>query len=197
MNPDRQQALQLLTEFTKSDSLIKHALAVEAAMRAYARRFGEDEDRWGVVGLIHDFDYETYPTLDQHVVEGVKILRERGWPEDLVRAVESHASYTGVSRDAPMERTLFAVDELVGFVTAVALVRPSKSVMDVDPSSVRKKMKDKAFARSVNRQDIVEGAEALGVPLDEHIAFVIQAMRDIAGSLGLEGTQAGQQPASL
>jgi putative nucleotidyltransferase with HDIG domain len=196
LNPDRQQALQLLTEFTKSDSLIKHALAVEAAMRAYARRFGEDEDRWGIVGLIHDFDYEAYPTLNLHVIEGVKILRDRGWPEEMIRAVESHASYTGVSRDTTMERTLFAVDELVGFITAVALVRPSRSIMDVDPSSVRKKMKDKAFARSVNRQDIVEGAEALGVPLDEHIAFVVEAMRGIAGSLGLEGTQPGKQPSS-
>jgi putative nucleotidyltransferase with HDIG domain len=191
LNPDRQQALQLLTEFTKSDSLIKHALAVEAAMMAYARRFDEDEEKWGIIGLIHDFDYEAYPTLDLHVIEGVKILRARGWPEEMVRAVESHASYTGVSRDSPMEKTLFAVDELVGFVTAVALVRPSRSVMDVDPSSVRKKMKDKAFARSVNRQDILEGAEALGVPLDEHIAFVTQAMRGIAGSLGLEGSLPG------
>jgi putative nucleotidyltransferase with HDIG domain len=194
LDPDREQAMQLLTEFTKSDSLIKHALAVEAAMRAHARRFGESEERWGVVGLIHDFDYEMYPTLDLHVIEGVKILRERGWPEDIIRAVESHASYTGVSRDSPMERTLFAVDELVGFITAVALVRPSKSVMDVDPSSVRKKMKDKAFARAVSREDIVAGAEALGVPLDEHIAFVIEAMRGIAGSLGLEGARSSEQP---
>lgn len=188
MQPDREQAMRLLTEFTANESLLKHALAVEAAMRAYARRFGEDEERWGVVGLIHDFDYERYPRLGEHVVEGARILRERGWPEDVVRAVESHADYTGVPRTSPMEKTLFAVDELVGFITAVALVRPTRSVMDLEPSSVRKKMKDRAFARSVNREDIVAGAGELGLPLEEHMAFVIGAMRGIARELGLEGT---------
>lgn len=185
MEPDRDRAMELLKEFTKSDSLIKHALAVEAAMRAYARKFGDDEEKWAVVGLIHDFDYELNPTLDRHVFEGARILRERGWPEEIVQGMESHADYTGVPRVTPMQRVLFAVDELVGFITAVALVRPSKSVMDLEPSSVRKKMKDKAFARSVRREDIVKGAEELGVPLDEHIAFVIRAMQPIAGDLGL------------
>lgn len=190
MEPSRERAMELLQEFTKSDSLIKHALAVEAAMMAYARKFGEDEQRWGVVGLIHDFDYEKYPTWDKHVYEGARILRERGWPEEVVRAVESHASYTGVPRASLMEKTLFAVDELTGFISAVALVRPSKSIMDVEPSSVRKKMKDKAFARAVSREDIVRGAEELGVPLDEHIAFVTRAMQGIARELGLEGSGA-------
>ena len=190
MEPNCEETWKLLTEFTTSDSLIKHALAVEAAMRAYAHRFGEDEEPWGVVGLVHDFDYEMYPTLDQHVIEGTKILRERGWPEWVVRAVESHASYTGVPRTTPLEKTLFAVDELVGFITAVTLVRPSKSIVDVQPSSVKKKMKDKAFARSVSREDIAEGAEEMGIPLDEHIAFVIGAMKEIAGELGLEGSPA-------
>jgi len=187
MEPNREQAMKLLTEFTRNESLIKHALAAEAAMRAYARHFGQDEEKWGVAGLIHDFDYEIYPTLGEHVVEGAKILRQRGWPEEMVRAMESHADYTGVSRDSLMERALFAVDELVGFITAVALVRPTKSIMDVEPSSVRKKMKDKAFARSVRREDIVKGAEELGLPLDEHIAFVLAAMQGIARELGLEG----------
>lgn len=179
--------MALLTEYTKSESLIKHALAVEAAMRAYARRFGEDPDRWGVVGLIHDFDYEQNPTWETHVYEGIRILRERGWPEDMVLVVASHANYMDVPRDDPMRKALFAVDELSGFISAVALVRPSKSVMDVEPSSVKKKMKDKAFARSVSREDIVSGAEALGVPLEEHIAFVTEAMKEKAGELGLAG----------
>lgn len=179
--------MKLLTEFTQSDSLIKHALAVEAAMRAYARKFGEDEEKWGVVGLIHDFDYEQNPTWDKHVYEGVRILRERGWPEEIVEGVASHASYMNIPRDTPMKKSLFAVDELTGFISAVALVRPSKSVMDVEPSSVRKKMKDKAFARAVSREDIVQGAEAMGIPLDEHIGFVIRAMQSIAEELGLDG----------
>ncbi len=190
MQPTREDAMELLTEFTKSDSLIKHALAVEAAMRAYARHFGEDEEKWGVVGLIHDFDYEQNPTWDRHVYVGVEILRERGWPEEIVEGVASHANYMNVPRDTPMKKVLFAVDELTGFVSAVALVRPSKSVMDVEPSSVRKKMKDKAFARSVSREDIVEGAEALGIPLEEHIAFVTRAMQGVARELGLEGNAA-------
>lgn len=188
MEPTRSDAMALLMEYTKSESLIKHALAVEAAMRAYARRYGEDPDRWGVVGLIHDFDYEQNPTWETHVYEGIRILREKGWPEDMVLAVASHANYMDVPRDDPMRKTLFAVDELSGFISAVALVRPSKSVMDVEPSSVKKKMKDKAFARSVSREDIVSGAEALGVTLEDHIAFVTEAMKEKAGELGLAGS---------
>ena len=190
MQPSREQAMALLREFTQSDSLIKHALAVEVAMRAYARKFGEDEEKWGVVGLIHDFDYEQNPTWDTHVHEGVRILRERGWPEEIVQAAASHASYMEIPRDDLLKKALFAVDELTGFVAAVALVRPSKSIMDVEPSAVRKKMKDKAFARAVSREDIVRGAEELGIPLEEHIALVTRAMQSIAGELGLEGTQA-------
>ncbi len=191
MQPTREQAWDLLTEFTTNESLIKHGLAAEAAMRAYARKFGEDEDKWGIVGLIHDFDYEQNPTFDKHVYVGARILRERGWPEDMVVAAESHADYLHIPRDTPIRKALFAVDELVGFITAVALVRPSKSIMDVEASSVRKKMKDKAFARAVNREDIVKGAELLGVPLDEHIGFVIAALQSIAAELGLEGTPSG------
>ena len=175
----------MLTEFTQSESLRKHALAVEACMCAYARKYGESEEFWGVVGLIHDFDYEKYSTLDEHVWRGREILKQRGWPEDIVRAVMSHADYTGVSRDSMMEKALFACDELAGFITAVALVKPSKSLAEVDTKSVRKKMKDKAFARSVNRDDIVRGAAGMGVDLDEHIAFCIEAMKSIAGELGL------------
>ena len=188
MQPNREEAMQLLQEFTQSDSLIKHALAVEAAMRAYARKFGEDEEKWGVVGLIHDFDYEQNQTWDTHVYVGVKILRERGWPEEIVEGVASHATYMNIPRDTPMKKVLFAVDELTGFISAVALVRPSKSVMDVEASSVKKKMKDKAFARAVSREDILQGAESLGVPLEEHIAFVTRAMQAVAKELGLEGT---------
>ena len=154
-------------------------------MCAYARKYGESEELWGVVGLIHDFDYEKYSTLDEHVWRGREILKQRGWPEDIVRAVMSHADYTGVSRDSMMEKALFACDELAGFITAVALVKPSKSLAEVDTKSVRKKMKDKAFARSVNRDDIVRGAAGMGVDLDEHIAFCIEAMKSIAGELGL------------
>ena len=190
MQPTREQAWALLTEFTTSDSLIKHALAVEAAMRAYAQKFGDDEEKWGVVGLIHDFDYDQNPTFDKHVYVGARILRERGWPEEIVVGVESHAEYLNIPRTTMMQKTLFAVDELVGFITAVALVRPSKSVMDVEASSVRKKMKDKAFARSVNREDMVRGAELLGIPLDEHITFVISALRPIADQLGIAGVPA-------
>jgi putative nucleotidyltransferase with HDIG domain len=185
---NRESAWCLLTEFTQSESLRKHAMAVEACMRAYARKFGEDEDKWGIVGLIHDFDYEKYPTLDQHVWRGSEILQQRGWPEDIRRAVMSHADYTGVSRDSMMEKALFACDELAGFITAVALVKPSKSLAEVEPKSVRKKMKDKAFARSVNREDITQGAAELGVALDEHIAFCIEALKPVAAELGLAGT---------
>jgi len=185
---NREQAWELLCEYTKSDSLRKHGLAVEAAMRHYARKSGEDEEKWAVVGLLHDFDYEIHPTLDRHPQEGAKILRERGVPEDIIRAALSHAEHLNLSRDSTMEKTLFAVDELSGFIIAVALVRPSKSILEVEASSVRKKMKDKAFARAVNREDIVKGAEAMGVDLNEHIAEVTEALKGIADELGLRGT---------
>jgi putative nucleotidyltransferase with HDIG domain len=185
---NRADAWDLLCEFTKNDSLRKHALAVEAAMRHFARRHGEDEEKWGIVGLLHDFDYEQNPTLDKHPFVGASILRERAWPEEFARAVLSHGDHTGVSRESLMEKTLFAVDELTGLITAVALVRPTKSILDVEASSVRKKMKDKAFARSVNREDIIKGAEELGVDLNAHIGEVIQAMQSVADELGLRGT---------
>jgi len=186
---NREDAWQLLTEFTKSESLIHHALAVEAAMRAYARKFGEDEEKWGVVGLIHDFDYERFPTVPQHATEGPRILRERGWPEEIARAVQSHANYTGVSRESLMEKALYAVDELTGLITAVALVRPSKDIRDITKiKSVKKKWKDKSFAAAVSREEIAEGAEALGVDLwTEHVPLVLEAMKGIAEELGLAG----------
>jgi putative nucleotidyltransferase with HDIG domain len=182
---ERQAAWELLCEYTQGDGLRKHGLAVEAVMRHFARKHGEDEDTWGIAGLLHDFDYERYPTEDGHPIEGSKVLRERGYPEDVVRAILGHANYTGVPRDTLMAKTLYAVDELTGFITAVALVRPSKSLVDVEVSSVRKKMKDKAFARSVNRDDITRGADELAVDLDAHIAEVIAAMRLVAHELGL------------
>jgi len=185
---DRQAAWELLCEYTKSEGLRKHALAVEAAMRHFARKHGEDEEKWGIVGLLHDFDYEIHPTLDQHPAEGAPILRERGYPEDVIRAILSHGDHLGLSRTTPMEKSLYAVDELTGFITAVALVRPNKSIFEVEPSSVRKKMKDKAFARSVNRDDIVKGAQELGVDLNEHIGEVIEATKGVADELGLRGT---------
>jgi predicted hydrolase (HD superfamily) len=189
---DRESAWCLLTEFTQSESLRKHALAVEACMRACARKFGDgsqkDENLWGIVGLIHDFDYEKYPSLEDHPYKGNEILKERGWPEVIRRAIMSHAEYSGVTRDTPMEKALFACDELAGFITAVALIKPGKSLAEVDAKSVRKRMKDKAFARKVNRDDIVNGAAALGVDLDEHIAFCIVALQGIAGELGLDGS---------
>ncbi len=188
---DRQQAWQLLCEYTQSESLRKHAMAVEACMRAYARRFGEDEDLWGVVGLLHDFDYEKYPTPEEHPFVGNKILAERGYPEDVRRAILSHAEYAGVPRETPIEKALFACDELAGFLTASALVKPGKSIAEVEAKSVRKKMKDKAFARSVNRDDIIQGAQELGVDLDEHITFCIEAMKGVAAELGLAGAAAG------
>ena len=157
-------------------------------MRAYARKFGEDENLWGIVGLIHDFDYERYPSLEDHPYRGNEILKERGWPEDIRRAIMSHAEYTGIARDSAMEKALFACDELAGFITACALVKPGKSLAEVEAKSVKKKMKDKAFARSVNRQDIVQGASELGVDLEEHIAFCIDAMKAIASELGLDGS---------
>lgn len=187
---DRHAAWGLLTEFTQSESLRKHALAVEACMRAYARQQGEDEEKWGVVGLIHDFDYEKYPSLDDHPMRGSEILEQRGWPEEIRRAILSHADHTGVTRQSRMEHALFACDELAGFITAVALVKPGKSLAEVDARSVRKKMKDKAFARSVNRDDITQGAQELGVELEQHIAFCIEAMKAIAGELGLDGSKA-------
>ena len=186
----RAEAWGLLTEFTQSESLRKHALAVEACMRAYSRKLGGDEELWGVTGLLHDFDYERWPSLNDHPYRGNEILAERGWPEEIRRAIMSHAEYSGVTRDSPMEKALFACDELAGFITACALVKPGKSLAEVEAKSVRKKMKDKAFARSVNRDDIVNGAADLGVELEEHIAFCIEAMKGIAGELGLEGSGA-------
>jgi len=191
---NRESAWSLLTEFTQSESLRKHALAVEACMRAYARKFGEDEDRWSATALLHDFDYEKWPTEQEHPFVGNKILAERGWPEDIRRAILSHAPYTGVPRQTPMEKALFACDELAGFITATALVKPGKSLAEVEAKSVRKKMKDKAFARSVNRDDIIQGAQELGVELEEHIAFCIEAMKQAAPQLGLAGNAvAGSQ----
>jgi putative nucleotidyltransferase with HDIG domain len=162
-------------------------LAVEACMRAYARKFGEDEEKWSLTGLLHDFDYEKYPTPQEHPFVGNKILEERGYPEEILRAILSHADYSGVPRESMMEKTLFACDELAGFITATALVKPSKSLAEVDAKSIRKKMKDKAFARSVNRDDITNGAAEMGVDLDQHIAFCIEAMKAIASELGLAG----------
>jgi putative nucleotidyltransferase with HDIG domain len=190
MTIDRESAWCLLTEFTKSESLRKHALAVEACMRAYARRFSDSEDLWGVVGLLHDFDYDKYPSLEDHPYKGNEILKERGYPEEISKAIMSHADYTGVTRDTPMEKALFACDELAGFITAVALIKPGKSLAEVDAKSVRKRMKDKAFARKVNRDDIVNGAAGLGVDLEEHITFCIEAMKAIADKLGLDGSAA-------
>ncbi len=184
---NREQAWGLLTEFTQSESLRKHALAVESCMRAYARKFGEDEEKWSITGLLHDFDYERYPTAEEHPFMGEKILAERGYPEDIRRAILSHAQYSGVTRESKMEKTLFACDELAGFIMACAMVKPSKSLAEVEAKSVKKKMKDKAFARAVNRSDITEGAADLGVDLEEHIAFCVDAMRSVADELGLAG----------
>jgi predicted hydrolase (HD superfamily) len=205
---NRETAWCLLTEFTQSESLCKHALAVEACMRACSRKFATDpgtsglselefaelglspEELWGIVGLVHDFDYEKYPSREDHPYKGNEILKQRGWPEVIRRAVMSHAEYTGVTRHTPLEKALFACDELAGFITAVALIKPGKSLAEVDANSVRKRMKDKAFARKVNREDIVNGAAALGVDLDEHIAFCIEALQGIADKLGLDGSAA-------
>jgi len=186
---NRDDAWALLTEYTKSESLLKHAMAVEAAVRGYARTFGENEDDWGVTALLHDFDYERWPTLGDHPNKGSEILREKGYPEWMIRAIRSHAmEITGVTRDSLLEKTLFACDELAGFIAAASYVRPSKSVLDLEASSVKKRMKDKAFARGVKREDLVEGAAALGLPLEEHIANVIGFMRERADALGLRGT---------
>lgn len=198
--PTRADALALMHEYTQSDSLRKHMLAVEAAMRAYAAKFGEDQERWGLTGLMHDFDYERYPNAEHsptegHPAQGVRILRERGWPEDILVAIMGHGTYTGVARETRMAKALFAVDELTGLVTATALVRPSRSVNEVDAKSVKKKMKDKGFARGVNRDDVLLGAQELGVELDEHIQFVVDAMRGVADSLGLAGPAGAPQSA--
>jgi predicted hydrolase (HD superfamily) len=198
----REAAWELLTEFTQSESLRKHALAVEACMRACSRKFGsgspdvtedvteDDENLWGIVGLLHDFDYDRWPSLEDHPYKGNEILKERGYSDEIRRAILSHAEYTGVTRDTPMEKALFACDELAGFITAVALIKPGKSLAEVDTKSVRKRMKDKAFARKVNRDDIIQGAAALGVDLDEHIAYCIEALKPIADKLGLDGSAA-------
>jgi putative nucleotidyltransferase with HDIG domain len=195
MLPSRDDALALVHEYTASDSLRKHMLAVESAMRAYAEQGGEDVERWGLAGLIHDFDYERFPNnahsaTEEHPAEGVRILRARGWPEDILEAILGHAQYSGVPRVTQMAKTLFAVDELTGLITATALVRPSRSVHEVEARSVRKKMKDKAFARGISREDVTQGAEALGVDLDAHIAFVVGAMQRSADALGLAGSPA-------
>ena len=188
MELSRESAWALLTEFTQNENLQKHALAVEAAVRGYARLWGEDESAWGVAALLHDFDYERYPDLADHPFKGAEILRERGYPGWLVRAVLSHADHTGVARESRLEHVLFACDEMAGFVTAAALIRPSRSLMDLEAKSVVKRMKEKAFARAVNRDDLRRGAEEIGVPLDEHVSNVIAFMREQAEALGLRGT---------
>ncbi|BCJ86986.1 HD domain-containing protein [Effusibacillus dendaii] len=187
MRLNREQAWSLLNEYTKSQSLIKHALAVETSVKAYAEKFGEDAEKWAIVGLLHDFDYEQYPTPQEHPYKGCEILKQLGYPEDVIHAILSHAEYTGVKRESLLDKTLFACDELSGFVTAVALVRPSKSIFDVDVKAVKKKLKDKAFAKGVSRDDVYKGAEELGISLDEHIQFVIDALKDRADDLGLRG----------
>ncbi len=191
---NRQAAWELLCEYTKNENLRRHAQAVEACMRACARKFGEDEEKWGVVGLIHDFDYEMYPNAPDHPLKGSEILKQKGYPEELRRAILGHADYTGVPRDTLVARALFACDELAGFITACALVRPDK-ILTLEAKSVRKRMKDKAFARAVSREDIIVGAEELGIPLDEHIAFCIEAMRGIADRLGLVPREAAPSSA--
>lgn len=191
--PSRKDAWKVVCEFTQSESLRKHMLAVEACVRAYARKNGADEELWGNAALLHDFDYERWPNADhaadkEHPAEGARILRERGYSEELIRAILSHADYTNVPRQSALEHTLFACDELAGFITACAYVRPSKSVLDLEGSSVKKRLKDKAFARGVSREDVYKGAEELGAPLEEHIAFCIAAMRENAEALGLRGS---------
>lgn len=193
--PTREDAWKLLCEFTQNENLRKHALAVEACVRAYARKQGADEEFWGVTALLHDFDYERWPNDEHrpdagHPSEGAKILRQRGYPEEMIRAILSHADYTGVERRTPLEHTLFACDELAGFLTACALVKPGKSIHEVEVDSVKRKLKDKAFARGVSRDDVRRGAEELGLPLEEHIAFCIEALRGIAAELSLDGPPA-------
>ena len=188
MELNRDAAWELLAEYTQSENLRKHGLAVEAALRGYARKFAEDELLWGTVGLLHDFDYERWPSLDDHPFRGAEILRKQGYPEVVVLAILSHADYTGVPRESKLEHTLFACDEMSGFVTAASLVRPSKSVLDLAAKSVKKRMKDKAFARGVSRDDLRLGAEEIGLPLDDHITNVITFMREEADALGLRGS---------
>ena len=185
---NRDAAWQLLNEYTKGESLLKHALAVEAAVRGYARKFGADEEAWGIVALLHDFDYERWPSLEEHPFRGSEILRDQGYPDWVIRAILSHADYSGVPRDGLLEKTLFACDELAGFITAASLIRPTRSVLDLEPKSVMKRMKDKAFARGVKREDLIAGAGLLGLPLEEHIGYVIGFMRERADALGLRGT---------
>jgi len=187
VRPTREQAWAMLTSYTKNPSLIKHALAVEAAMRAYARQMGEDEDLWGITGLIHDFDYEQHPTAEEHPLAGCSILEENGWPEEIITAIKGHATYLNVPRESLMARTLFAVDELTGLVTACALVRPSKSLADLKAKSVKGKWNDKAFARGVNREDIELGMQEMGVDRTEHINTVIEALKSVAAELELDG----------
>ncbi len=182
---NRTEAQELLFEYTKGESLRKHAFAVETAVRAYARKFNEDEELWGITALLHDFDYERYPTMPDHPLKGSEILKEKGYPEVMRTAILGHASYTNVPRESLLARTLYACDELCGFITACALVRPGRKIGDMELSSVKKKMKDKAFARNVSREDILKGAEELGVPFDEHVKFVLEAMRADAEKLGL------------
>ena len=188
MSLSREDAWALVTEYTQSESLRKHMLGVEAAVRGYARQFGQDEDDWGAVALLHDFDYERYPDQANHPFRGVEILTAKGYPEWATRAILSHADYSGVPRESPLEKTLYACDEMSGFVTAASLVRPSKSILDLEAASVIKRMKDKAFARAVNRDDLRRGAEELGLPLDRHITNVIAFMRERADQLGLRGS---------
>ena len=192
---DRQAAWNLLCEYTKNENLRKHALAVEACLRAYARKFGEEEEKWAVVGLIHDFDYELYPNAPDHPLKGSEILKEKGVSEEIRRAILGHADYTGVPRDTLLAKVLYACDELAGFITACALVRPDR-IATLEAKSVRKRMKDKAFARAVSRDDIIKGAEELGLPLDEHISFCIAAMRGIANELGLAAGESSAPPAT-
>ena len=192
---NRQAAWDLLCEYTKNENLRKHALAVEACLRAYARKFGEDEEKWAVVGLIHDFDYELYPTAPDHPLKGSEILEGKGVSEEIRRAILGHADYTGVARDTSLAKTLYACDELAGFITACALVRPDR-IATLEAKSVRKRMKDKAFARAVSREDIIKGAEELSLPLDEHITFCVEAMRTIADQLGLIPSEPTLPPAS-
>jgi predicted hydrolase (HD superfamily) len=184
---NRDDAWRLLNEYTASESLLKHAMGVEAAVRGYAKIFGENEDDWGIVGLLHDFDYERWPTAEDHPFRGCEILRDRGYPEWVTRAILSHADYSGVPRESRLEKTLWGCDEMAGFVTAASLVRPSKSILDLEPASVMKRMKDKAFARAVKRDDLKKGAEDLGLSLEEHIGNVIVFMRERADALGLRG----------
>jgi putative nucleotidyltransferase with HDIG domain len=189
---DRDQTMEFLRRHVKTEMLMKHLIAVEAAMRGYARKFGEHPDRWGIAGLLHDFDWEICPTPQDHPNFGAQILREHGYPEEIVRAVLTHGDHTGIPRQSSMEHTLYAVDELSGFIRAVALVRPSKSLDDVTPQSVRRKMRDQGFARDVNRDDIIRGAGELGVDLDQHIAFVVESLKPVAAQLGLNSESGGR-----